>query len=807
MSILNVNQIQPVGGGNTITVSANDVNFSGNISIGSSFVGTASTANLATSAQGLTGTPDITVGNIQSGVVTATTFIGDGSGLTGVTASGSGINIKDSGSTVGVAATVNFSTNLNVSPASAGIVTVTVGDTDFAIADKIIHTGDTNTAIRFPAADTITAETAGSERLRITSGGDVCVGGHSSNYANSPLEVRGTNAGGDVAIRVTNNSTASGTQAGIIFTTTTADYTTAGIGFERGTDDALKFYVGQSAGGGGFTNATERLRITSDGKVGIGTDNPARGGLHIHKASTAELHLTDDTTGSGSGDGLTIFSAVSSAGVWYRENANLRFATNNTERMIITSGGNVDINGTPPWTVTGGNYRNLSISGSDASSSGFLWLGNGAAATNADFDLGRVNFVNGTNIVAQIKGTTQTSANDDGRISFLTKSTGGNISEKLRITADGDVQARRARSNTAGDVALSIQPSDSTIHYGFRIDSANNNLNLDRVGTGNFVTITSDGKVGINTNTFNDDAEALRVQAPSGQSNTHLTIKAGSTSGYSVLNFGDNDFNEGRIKYDHSSNTMEFFADDTGFMKYEDDNTVGGGRWSLTSTGTFLSGSTVDYYVNAGSTRTYGFYVHKNNTGGTYGIYSYTLGGNSTQYSIGGQVNTTSTYSSGGVLGYSINSNTYGILGYWSTSAYYTLYGNGVSLCTGGHTTSDARLKDVQSGIGTGILDKVCSLEAKKYTWKENTQQRRSVGIGTQIGLLAQDVLEHFPEVVMEHENPEIAGHNPETLNEQIGTTYSIDYGKMTAVLIEAIKDLKAENNALAARVAALEGS
>ena len=44
-------------------------------------------------------------------------------------------------------------------------------------------------------------------------------------------------------------------------------------------------------------------------------------------------------------------------------------------------------------------------------------------------------------------------------------------------------------------------------------------------------------------------------------------------------------------------------------------------------------------------------------------------------------------------------------------------------------------------------------------------------------------------------------------LNEQIGTTYSIDYGKMTAVLIEAIKDLKAENNALAARVAALEAS
>ena len=47
---------------------------------------------------------------------------------------------------------------------------------DFSIADKIIHTGDTNTALRFPAADTITAETGGVERLRITSAGNVGIG-------------------------------------------------------------------------------------------------------------------------------------------------------------------------------------------------------------------------------------------------------------------------------------------------------------------------------------------------------------------------------------------------------------------------------------------------------------------------------------------------------------------------------------------------------------------------------------------------------------------------------------------------------
>ena len=60
-----------------------------------------------------------------TGVVTASGFVGDGSGLTGVTGSGSGIIIKDGGSTVGTAGTIDFGTNLSVSPASAGIVTVT----------------------------------------------------------------------------------------------------------------------------------------------------------------------------------------------------------------------------------------------------------------------------------------------------------------------------------------------------------------------------------------------------------------------------------------------------------------------------------------------------------------------------------------------------------------------------------------------------------------------------------------------------------------------------------------------------------
>tara|TARA_R100000805_G_C3622857_1_gene128247 strand:- start:484 stop:3783 length:3300 start_codon:yes stop_codon:yes gene_type:complete len=53
-------------------------------------------------------------------------------------------------------------------------------DGDVTIVDKLGHTGDSNTFFRFPSADTVTIETAGSERLRIDSTGDLLVNRTSS---------------------------------------------------------------------------------------------------------------------------------------------------------------------------------------------------------------------------------------------------------------------------------------------------------------------------------------------------------------------------------------------------------------------------------------------------------------------------------------------------------------------------------------------------------------------------------------------------------------------------------------------------
>ena len=87
-----------------------------------------------------------------TGVTTATTFVG---ALTG-----------------------NVTGNLNAVSASTAALTVSSTGLfldDVSIADKIIHTADTNTSIRFPAADKVTVETAGTERLAIEPAGNVNV--------------------------------------------------------------------------------------------------------------------------------------------------------------------------------------------------------------------------------------------------------------------------------------------------------------------------------------------------------------------------------------------------------------------------------------------------------------------------------------------------------------------------------------------------------------------------------------------------------------------------------------------------------
>ena len=83
-------------------------------------------------------------GNINiSGILTATQFKGDGSGLTGVVASGTGVVVKDEGSAVGTAGTFNFVGSGVAATLSAGTATVTInaGGLDNVVEDTTPELG------------------------------------------------------------------------------------------------------------------------------------------------------------------------------------------------------------------------------------------------------------------------------------------------------------------------------------------------------------------------------------------------------------------------------------------------------------------------------------------------------------------------------------------------------------------------------------------------------------------------------------------------------------------------------------------
>ena len=102
------------------------------------------------------------------------------SGVGTVTLSPTGVDIAGITTAATLRATTGIITSLTAgSLTSLGAVSGTTGTFtgNVDIADKIVHTGDTDTAIRFSGADTIQFETGGSSRLQINSSGHTVAGG------------------------------------------------------------------------------------------------------------------------------------------------------------------------------------------------------------------------------------------------------------------------------------------------------------------------------------------------------------------------------------------------------------------------------------------------------------------------------------------------------------------------------------------------------------------------------------------------------------------------------------------------------
>ncbi len=115
-----------------------------------------------------------------------------------------------------------------------------------------------------------------------------------------------------------------------------------------------------------------------------------------------------------------------------------------------------------------------------------------------------------------------------------------------------------------------------------------------------------------------------------------------------------------------------------------------------------------------------------------------------------------------------------------TTNSTYECRVNGDLHASGNLTSSDARAKENIETIDNA-LDKVNKLRGVYFTWKEGESgkdKERKKG-KRQMGVIAQEVLDVCPEIVAQETGD--------------SDRYSVDYGKLTGILIEAVKDLKKE--------------
>ena len=309
-----------------------------------------------------------------------------------------------------------------------------------SITDTIQHTGDTNTKIRFPENDHISFETAGVERIRIDNGGKLLIGLDDRRMfgasVTSKLQIEGTTATGTdtASLSITNNQDSNGAPSVRLAKTRG---TSVGSNTSVADGDNLGQIVFYGADGTDIYNATALIGAKVNGTVGTDT------------IPTDIVFETSTTTGSSRQERLTI-----------KSNGKILIGSNTSRNIGGPSAlGHFQIEGTT------GNTSSVSLINNQNNSGGIAVLrfaktrgtSDGAVTTVADGDsLGGITFTgaDGTDL---LNSTAQIRAIVNGTVAgntiptdliFETSATDGDsISEKLRIFSSGQVGI-----NTSGEV-------------------------------------------------------------------------------------------------------------------------------------------------------------------------------------------------------------------------------------------------------------------------------------------------------------------------------------------------------------------
>ena len=554
------------------------------------------------------------------------------------------------------------------------------------------------------------------------------------------------------------------------------------------------------------TNNAERMRIDSSGNVGIGTTSPnaklevtgssdgnltsaifantVQGGTNDTVAVELQLAGTSgqvaaSTLRAGKGEDWT--SGTSRSGFLAIEavldgtnrqmayfgsdgdgSSKVSFSTNNSERMRIDASGNVGIGTTSPnQDGFSAASRVLTVKAPSSGGTGALEL-IGLANSSGDL-MSAINFMSYAvgNPAARITALRHT-ADDEASIAFDTSG-----AERMRITQ-------------AGNVGIGTTSPSTELH----VYSADQNALTVQTNTGiNQIGILNS----TNSPTYIAAASyVLQLKADDngwGGTASAIQFNVKGTERFKIAHDGETTITGTKMNVISSAEAvMGAQATGNSYWRVVADNSPN----TYFQAGTGQSSSQVKMYFTGmyGSNNT----MTVDTPNSRVGIGTTSPG---KKLDVRGTIRATAVQNdislSDELPGYGANS--YGNLKA-STNNIYLAIGNsyiGYINSSAQLNASDARLKENVATL-TGALDKVNQLRGVSFNWIDSAR-----GEGTHIGFIAQELEAVYPELVGD-------GGLPDDDDGQ-SAIKSVDYGHMVPVLVEAIKELKAENDALRARL------
>ena len=388
------------------------------------------------------------------------------------------------------------------------------------------------------SSEAIKFGTAGTERVRIDADGRLLQNGITA-VGDYMHQMEGAGGTGKVPAILFKNGTASTDEiiGGWTAYNTTNQSASIYAKEESANDDAYLQFSTRATGG----SLAERLRITSTGKVGIGT-NPTYN-LDIQDGTSARVAI-DVTTGSDASiymDGINAdFAGSDYYSVKAQSSGEFAIFKAASERLRITSDGHI-------------------IAGGQGAQIAFNNVGNDAFGCVLEIDGSHTTDHHG---MLSLVGKTDTDAGTAGKIQFINSqnssgSSGSNAGSKLVAAIEGRITTS---DSNAGD------DSGGYLRFTTKAEAG---------GNAEAMRITSTGRIGIGNN--NPDRTVNITSATGG--NCDVEMKAANNTGWCQLVFSDSDAAyRGAVSYSHTNDFMALYTSGTEKLRIHS-----GGKVSLST--------------------------------------------------------------------------------------------------------------------------------------------------------------------------------------------------------------------------------